>query len=148
MTKENLLRITLFVSILAFNPVVAKTFTLEKLSQTHKTKSVKSSIAKILHNRGLDVDAAEALSDEMILDEVVFSEMLENILDGCSELKEEEVLTYLSKEVLFRKTVSLDSYDYLLSMVASILKKPLEKQALFKLQMLASNNRLLNTFLV
>jgi len=148
MSKENLLRITLFVSVLAFNSVVAETFTLQKLSQTHKTKSVKSSIAKILHKRGLDADAAEALSDEMILDEVIFSEMLENVLQGCSEVKEEEVLTYLSKEVLFRKTVRLESYDYLLSMVASIIKKPLEKQALCKLQILASDNKLLNTLLV
>jgi len=148
MSKENLLRITLFVSVLTFNPVVAETFTLEKSSQTHETKRFKSDIVKILHQRGLDEDAAEALSDEMILDEIVFSKMLENVLDGCNEVKEEEVLTYLSKEILFRKTVRLESYDYLLSMVSSITKKPLEKQALSKLQTLAKNNRLLYMRLV
>jgi len=148
MSKENLLRITLFVSVLTFNQVAAETFTLQKLSQIHKTKSVKSSIAKILHNRGLDADAAEALSDEVILDEIVFSEMLENLLNGCTYVKEEEVYAYLSREVLFRKTVRLESYDYLLAMVSSIIKRPLDKQTLSKLQMVASDNKLLDTRLV
>ncbi|HIQ26928.1 MAG TPA: hypothetical protein EYH42_00330, partial [Sulfurovum sp.] len=74
MSKENILRITLFVSVLAFNPVIAETF---KPKINIQTKTVKSSIAKILHTRGLDEEVAEEIVHKAMNDEVLFVKMLD-----------------------------------------------------------------------
>ncbi len=143
MNKENILRITLFVSVLAFNPATAQNLVPLTNIQTQQTTTVKSSLAKILHKRGLDEDSAEEISAKVIDDEELFALMLENLLFECTDISKEEVLNYLSKEALFRKTVSLESYDYLLAMISSIKQKPLDSEILTKLSKTAKKNRIL-----
>ena len=142
MSKENILRITLFVSVLAFNPVVAETFKNTTNIQTQKETRVSTSIANILHKRGLDEDAAEEISQNFMPDdEELFTQMLENLLNGCKSIHKEEVLTFLSNEALFRKNVDLKSYDTLVSMVSKIKQKSLDAVILKELQSVAKQNR-------
>jgi len=142
MSKENILRITLFVSVLAFNPVVAETFKNTTNIQTQKETRVSTSIANILHKRGLDEDAAEEISQNFMSDdEELFTQMLENLLNGCKSIHKEEVLTFLSNEALFRKNVDLKSYDTLVSMVSKIKQKSLDAVILKELQSVAKQNR-------
>jgi len=142
MSKENILRITLFVSVLAFNPVVAETFKNTTNIQTQKETRVSTSIANILHKRGLDEDAAEEISQNFMPDdEELFTQMLENLLNGCKSMRKEEVLTFLSNEALFRKSVDLKSYDTLVSMASKINHKALDKATLKELQTVAKQNR-------
>jgi len=142
MSKENILRITLFVSVLAFNPVVAETFKNTTNIQTQKETRVSTSIANILHKRGLDEDAAEEISQNFMPDdEELFTQMLENLLNGCKSIHKEEVLTFLSNEALFRKSVDLKSYDTLVSMASKIKQKSLDAVILKELQSVAKQNR-------
>jgi len=142
MSKENILRITLFVSVLAFNPVVAETVKNTTNIQTQQETRVSTSIANILHKRGLDKDAAEELSQNFVAeDEELFACMLENLLSGCKSISKNDVLAYLSNEALFRKNVDLESYDTLVSMASKIKQKALDKATLKKLQTVAKQNR-------
>jgi hypothetical protein len=142
MSKENILRITLFISVLAFNPVVAETLKSTTNIQTQQETRVSTSIANILHKRGLDEDAAEELSQNFVSeDEELFARMLENLLRGCKSINKEELLTYLSNEALFRKSVNLESYDTLVSMASKIKQKALDEVTLKELQSVAKQNR-------
>lgn len=143
MSKENLLRITLFVSVLAFNPATAQKLTPLNNIQTQQSTTVKSSISKILHKRGLDEDIAKEISEKIISDEELFASMLDNLLKDCHSISKEEVLTYLSNEALFRKSVDLHHYDYLIAMVSQIQEKSLDKQTLAQLSQIAKKNSLL-----
>ena len=142
MSKENILRITLFVSVLAFNPVVAETLNPRQNIQTQQTNSVVESMASILHKRGLDAEAAQRLSQNFVAqDEALFALMMENLLSTCKSINKEELLTYLSNEALFRKSVALESYDQLVSMVSKIKQKSLDKVTLTALQIVSKENQ-------
>jgi len=142
MSKENILRISLFVSVLAFNPVVAETVKPTSNIQNQQETRVSTSIANILHKRGLDEDAAEKLSQNIVADdEELFTHMMENVLNGCKSISKEALLAYLGNEALFRKSVSLENYDHLVAMVNKIKQKPLDKTTLKELQNIAKQNR-------
>ena len=141
MSKKNILRITLFVSVLAFNPAVAETLNPHTDIQTQQETRVFTSIANILHKRGLDVDAAEALSQNLMADdEVLFTHMMKNLLNACNVITEDELLAYLSNEALFRHRVKLESYDQLVGMVSKIQNKSLDTVTLKNLQTVAKQN--------
>ena len=146
MSKENILRITLFISVLAFNPVVAETLKSTTNIQTQQETRVSTSIANILHKRGLDEDAAEEISQNFVAeDEELFARMLENLLNGCKSITKEEVLTFLSNEALFRKSVDLKSYDTLVSMASKIKQQSIDPATRKALQKVAKQNKLLLT---
>ena len=141
MSKENILRITLFVSVLAFNPAVAQTLKPHTDIQKQQETRVLISIADILHKRGLDADAAEALSQNFIpKDEELFTRMMKNLLNGCKSITEDGLLAYLSNEALFRKSVKLESYDQLVGIVSKIQNKSLDPLTLKALQAVAKKN--------
>ena len=142
MSKENLLRISLFVSVLVFNPVVAETFDPITNVQTQQETRVSTSIAKVLHKRGLDEDAAQKISQEFVTDdEELFAAMIENLLNGCKGMSKDELLAYLSNEALFRKSVNLGEYDQLVAMVSHMHQKALDDETLQALQNVARQNR-------
>ena len=142
MSKENILRITLFVSVLAFNPVVAETFESKINIQSQQNNSVSATIANILHKRGLDEDAAKEISQKFVTeDEELFARMMENLLHGCKSISKDELLAYLSNEALYRKTVSLESYDHLVAMVSKIKQKSLDALTFKELQIIAKQNQ-------
>ena len=142
MSKENILRITLFVSVLALNPAVAERLKLTTNIQTQQETRVTTSIAKILHKRGLDEDAAKALSQNLVSeDEELFARMLENLLNGCKNISKDEVLAYLSNEALFRKNVDLKNYDHLVALASSVKQIALDETILQQLQQVVKQNR-------
>ena len=143
MSKEYMiLRITLFVSVLAFNPVAAETLKHITNIQTQQETRVSTGIANILYKRGLDKDVAEELSQNLVAeDEELFTLMLENILHGCKNINKDALLTYLSNEALFRKSVDLQSYDQLVAMISKVKQKALDADTLKALQSVTKQNR-------
>lgn len=141
MSKENILRITLFVSVLVFNPAVAETLKPNTDIQTQQEFRVLTSIADILHKRGLDADVAKTLSQNfMAKDEELFTHMMKNLLHGCKSITEDKLLAYMSNEALFRKSLKLESYDQLVGMVSKIQNKSLDPLTLEALQTVAKQN--------
>lgn len=144
MKKHDFISITLIISGLALSPVMATTVpqTVEQ-SQTN-INTVSSSVASILHKRGIDEEVAQELSDNLLEeDEELLALMIQNLENGCNMISREEVLEYLSTAVLHRQNVHFDSYDHLIGMVSNIKQKALDEKTLKELNGVAKKNRLL-----
>jgi len=109
-------------------------------TQNNQHISVTSGVSTVLYNRGLDSDVADELAGNFVKDDVLLATMVENIVTH-TEMRKEDVLTYLSNEALFGKSVSLDSYD---TLVAMMYKKPVDLYTLNQLQKIAKMNRYLD----
>jgi hypothetical protein len=142
MDKRNFISVTLLVSALAFNPLVAQQLNANISSQIERNTTVSSSIASILHNRGLDEDAAQEISNNLIDEEdELFALMIENLVNECISLNKEEVLEYLSTAALYRQDVHFDSYAQLVNMVSKIKQKSLDVKTLKQLSAVAKQNK-------
>lgn len=145
MDKRNFISVTLLVSALAFNPLVAQQLNANASSQIQQS-TVASSISSILHKRGLDEDAAQEISNNLVDEkDEFFALMIENLVNNCSSLSKDEILEYLSTAALYRQNVDLDSYAHLVNMVSKIKKKPLSETTLAKLSTIAKENALYNS---
>ena len=141
MDKRNFISVTLLVSALAFNPLVATELNTNITSQ-RQINSVSSSIAHILHKRGIDEDMAKKISQNLVDEEdELFEAMINNLVNGYSSLSKEEVLEYLSTAALYRQTVDFDSYSHLISMVSKIKGKSLNEESLLQLSRVAKLNK-------
>lgn len=139
MNKNNFLTVALLASALTLGQATAS-----PLKTTNQTKinTLSSSIASILHKRGIDEDAAQKISNEFVSkeDENLFAIMLYNLENGCNVVNRDEILEHLSRAALHRQTIKLDSYSYLVSMVHKIRKKALNKETLLQLDSIATKN--------
>ncbi len=146
MNRQNMLRITLFISVLAFNPAVAQTLNQRTLSaiETQEQKTLGSDISKMLMEKGLEKEAAEKLSQNFM---EIHSESLEKMVDNIvvsGIASHEEVVAYLGEEALFRRDTDLSRYDVLVHMLTRLHKREkLGKETLAALQKVAFKNRLL-----
>ncbi len=144
MKKHHFISITLIISGLALNPLIANT-AVNSVSQVQTTNhTISSSIASILHKRGLDEDAAEEMSNNLLEeDEALLAMMMQNLEEECSSVSREEVLEYLSTAALYRQNVRFDSYDHLIAMVSKIKQTSLDTKTLQNLRDVAKKNSLL-----
>ncbi len=144
MKKHNFISITLIISGLALNPLIANT-TVNRVTQTQTTnQTIAASIASILYNRGIDEDAAEEMSNNFSDEnEALLAMMLQNLIDECAIVSREEVLEYMSTAALQRHNIHFDSYDHLIAMVSKIKQKSLDTKTLQNLRDVAKKNSLL-----
>ncbi len=137
MTKNNIISSTLLASALTLSSVGSSNLS---ANQQIKRDRVSSNIASILHKRGLDKDAADSISNKFIDDEELFAKKINNLEEGCSILNRDEILDFLSKAALHKRSVQLDSYQYLVGMVYDIKQKPLNREILDQLKNIAIIN--------
>ncbi len=138
MNKQNLLTLTLIISGLALNPVMAEA-TLAQFTQTQNiNQTVTSGISTLLYNRGLDEEAAEELAQNFVeAEDEMFLAMLLQTLEVQNIASREEVLEYMSSAALHRQTLDLKKYDSLVGLVSKIKQKTLDVQTLTQLSHLA-----------
>ena len=142
MNKQNLLTLTLIISGLALNPVMADAVVNSATSTQTINHSISSSISSILYNRGLEEEAAESLASGVVDEEdEMFLSMLLQTLDGKNIVSRQEVLEYLSTEALHRRSVDFKTYDNLVGMVAKIKKYALDENTLHQLSYLSKINK-------
>ena len=147
MDKRNFISVTLLVSALAFNPLVAQQLSTNVSSQIQHS-TVSSNIASILHKRGLDEDAAQEISNNLVDEEdELFALMIDNLVNECSSLSKDEILEYLSTAALYRQDVHFDSYAHLVNMVSKIKEKSLDEKTLTQLSAIAKENALQKTII-
>lgn len=142
MYKQNLLTITLIITGLALSPVLAES-ELHTVSKNIKIKhSVKTNIANLLHNRGLDEDVADVLAENLVSedDEILLAIIIEN-LEAENIVSKNDVLTYLSNAALYKQKLDFRNYDTLVGMVSKIKQISLDTYTLKQLKYLATINK-------
>ena len=142
MNKQNLLTLTLIISGLALNPVMADAVANSAASTQNINHSVSSNISSILYNRGLEEEAAEELASGVVDEEdEMFLSLLLQTLDSKNIVSRQEVLEYLSTEALHRRSVDFKSYDNIVGMVTKIKKCALDENTRNQLSYLANINK-------
>jgi len=138
MKNNNFISATLLASALALSPVITPNL---NAASPSKINTISSSIANILHRRGLDEDAAINISNNFIdeHDEMLFS-MIDNLQSACSILSKDEIMQYLASLALRNQSVDLDSYSFLVGMTYEIIKRPLDAKTLGELENIALKN--------
>jgi len=139
MNRHNFIGVTILVSVLALNPLLAVEFQNNIQTRLNPAKKLSNSMASILHKRGLDENAAEEIAAALVGDdeEHLLVQMVENL---ASVLPHDEIMEHLSTMALYRKEIQLDSYDYLVSMASKIRKSALNKRMLNHLHAIAKLN--------
>ena len=142
MHKQNLLTLTLIISGLALNPVMADAVVNSVASTQTINHSLSSTISSILYSRGLEEKTAEELAMGVIDEEdEMFLSLLLQTLDEKNIVSRQEVLEYLSTEALHRRKVDFKSYDTLVGMVSKIKKSVLDENTRKQLTYLAKVNK-------
>ena len=142
MDKRNFISVTLLVSALAFNPLVATELNTKVTSSQRQIQTITDSIANLLHNRGLEEDAAYELSKNFVSDDALFEPMLNHLLDNYSDISEEKLFEYLSTAALHRQAIDLASYDHLVNLLSKINNRTLTEQELKRLSYVSKLNKL------
>ena len=138
MQRHHFIGVSILVSVLALNPLVATELQDRVQTKVNNVNQVSANIAAILHKRGLDEDAAEKIADALTDgEEELMAQMVENL---AMVLTHEEIYEHLSTVALHRKEISLDSYDHLVSMVSQVKKSSLDKSTLAQLNIVAKLN--------
>lgn len=143
MKKQNFITLTLIISNLAFNPVMADTAFTTAVSQSQKIDNpVSSSISSVLYKRGLDKEAADEISENFVSeeDEVLLALVIEE-LDRENIASRKEILEHLSTMALHRQKFDLHSNDHLVGMVTKIRLGSLDSKTLKELHRIAKRNR-------
>lgn len=142
MKKQNFITLTLIISGLALNPVMADAvYTTVALSQKINDP-VSSAISSLLYNRGLDKDAADEISKNFVSeeDEVLLALVIEE-LDRKNIASRKEIMEHLSTMALHRQKFDLHSNDHLVGMVTKIRLGSLDSKTLKELHRIAKRNR-------
>jgi hypothetical protein len=143
MNKQNFITLTLIISNLAFNPVMADTIFTTAVSQSQKINNrVTSDISSVLYKRGLDKEAADEISENFVseVDEVLLAMTIQE-LDRENIASRKEVLEYLSTTALYKQKFNFHSYDHLVGMVTKIRQRSLDSMTLKKLHTIAKSNQ-------
>jgi len=144
MNKQNIIRITLFVSVLVFSPAIADTLRIATNIQTNLNINITEEIASTLYKRGLEQKVANERVEELIKgDAELFVMMLNNLLYGCDDIAREEIVKYLSKAALHKQIVTLNSYDQLIDIYSKIKKSTPDEEVREKLSAIAKRNTLM-----
>ncbi len=142
MNKQNFISLTLIISGLALNPVMANAVLTTVSYSQNINNSVSSSISTLLYSRGLEKDAADEISENLVSeeDEDLVKGLIED-LDKENIVSRKEVLEYLSTKALHKQHLDFHSYDHLVGMVSKIKQRSLDSKTLKQLQNIAIRNK-------
>lgn len=142
MNKQNFISLTLIISGLALNPVMANAVLTTVSYSQNINDSVSSGISTLLYSRGLDKDAADAISENFVCeeDEELLAKLIQD-LDRKNIVSRKEVLEYLSTKALHKQNLDFHSYDHLVGMVSKIKQKSLDSKTLKELHTIVKINK-------
>ena len=143
MDKKHFITVSLLLSALAFNPLIANELYLNQVSSQRQINSISSQIASILYNRGLDEEVSYELSQGLIDDNELFEAMLNNLLNHHDNLVADEVFEYLGTVALHKQNIDLASYDHLVNMLSKIKGTTLTEVELLAINHTSKLNQLL-----
>lgn len=142
MKKQNLITLTLIISGLTLNPVMAEAVLTTVSHSQNINHSVSSSISSLLFNRGLDKEVADELSENFVSEEdEALLAMLIHDLDTHNIVSKQDVLEYLSMAALHKQKIDFHSYDHLVSMVSKIKEISLDTNTLKQLSQISKMHK-------
>ena len=142
MNKQNFITLTLIISGLVLNPLMAETVHHTVSQNQQINQSVVSKVSTILHNRGLDEDVAEEMASNLVSeDDEILLAMMMQALEIQNIVTKDEVLAYLSDAALHKKKLDFKSYDHLVGMVSKIKQTSLDPYTLKQLSHLTKINK-------
>ena len=143
MDKRSFITVSILISALAFNPLLATELNTTLTNNTQRQiVSVSNNIASVLHKRGLDEEVAEALSAKLIEDDTLFEAMLNNLMDHYGDISREDVFEELATMALHRQEIDLSVYDHLVSLLSKVKKESLSEQNLQQLKIVSKLNEM------
>jgi len=142
MNKQNFITLTLIISGLALNPVMADAVLATVSHNQNINHSVSSSISSLLYNKGLDQDIADEISENLVSeeDEALLAILMQD-LDRENIVSRKEVLEYLSTTALHKQNLDFHSYDHLIGMVSKIKQESLDSKTLKQLHNIVKSNK-------
>ena len=143
MDKKHFITVSLLLSALAFNPLVANELYLNQISSQRQINTISSQIASLLYSRGLDEEVAHELSEGLVDDNELFEAMLNNFLNHYPDITTDALFEHLSTVALYRQNIDLSSYDHLVNMVSKIKGTTLTENELQSLSHISKLNKLL-----
>lgn len=130
MNTQNLLTLTLIISGLSLNPVMAQSQVEHRTQNQNTQHSLRGGISTHLHNRGLEEDAAKEIAEAFIADD---DENLIAKLMATLQLQKiasrEDILSYLSMAALHREKIDFRKPEALETMLSTIEKKVLTQES-------------------
>lgn len=142
MKKQNLITLTLIISGLTLNPVMAEAVLTTVSQSKNISHSVSSSISSLLFNRGLDKEIADKLSENFVSEEdEALLAMLIHDLDTHDIVSKQDILEYLSIAALHKQKIDFHSYDHLVSMVSKIKEISLDTNTLKQLSQISKMHK-------
>ena len=144
MNKQNIIRVTLLVSILVFTPAFAESLRIATNIQTNLNNTLLENIASALHKRGLEEKTAKERAQALVKDNPeLFTLMLDNFLLEYSDITKEDIVKHLSNAALYRQNIELNSYAHLIDMYSKIKRTTPDMEVRKKLNALAERNTLM-----
>jgi len=143
--KRHFISITVLLSALAFNPLIATEVYLDVTQNNtqQQTNTLTNALAAHLYKRGLDEDAADDISREFVDEhDDHMDDMINHLVHTYTKLSHDEVFEHLSSEALYRRSVDLRSYDHLVSMVTKIKGISLSSSELKQLHTVSKLNQM------
>jgi len=136
MNRQNFITLTFIISGLALNPVMADAVLNTVSHSQNINHSVSSSISSLLYNRGLDKDAADEMSENLVSEE---DEILLAVL--MQKLDRQNIVSRKDTKALHKQNLDLYSYDHLVGMVSKIKQESLDSKTLKQLHNIAKSNK-------
>ena len=144
MDKRNFVSVTLLISALAFNPLIANDTHINATNSLRHANTLTHSIASALYNRGLDEDVAYNLSQDLVDEnDELLDMMIHNLVSVYHDISYGEVVEHLSTLALHRQSIDLASYEHLVSMLSKIKGHTVTKDALKQLDTVSKLNQLI-----
>jgi len=139
--SNKILIISIFISNIAFGAVIVVVPNTSKALNVNKTNKISSKSMTQLYNRGLEEKAAkEKILKSIAYDAEMNDTMAQNILNAIELLKEEDIVSYVSKTALLDKKVDLSSYDTIVALIQNTPNLSVDKEMLLKIEKIALVN--------
>ncbi|WP_345993485.1 hypothetical protein [Sulfurimonas sp. HSL-1716] len=142
--KREILIVTVLMTNIAFASVLpAGVRTIREIDTNKNTINTLSSAASMrLYKRGLEKETAnQKVLRSLNGDEHTNSLMAQNIMDHFKEIKNEDIVRYISDCALFEKKVNLSSYDDIIALLQKTNRFKLDEDSLKKIQKISLENQ-------
>lgn len=139
--NKKIIIITVLLTNIVFASVLPVAIPL-KNSNTNRVNTLSNMVSSNLHRRGLDKSVAEKkVSQSLEGDAYTNDLMAQNIINNLSDIKQEDLIAYLSNCALYGKSVNLSSYENILSLVQQTNKITLDTADLQIIQKISLENQ-------